>query len=71
MRTNYSVGTIRADRGQKSFKLSLSAFMTKRGAATIAAALFDKIDCAGPLVAIVSGGNVAMDRLAELRAARL
>jgi lytic murein transglycosylase len=37
MRTNYSVGTIRADRGQKSFKLSLSAFMTKRGAATIAA----------------------------------
>jgi membrane-bound lytic murein transglycosylase B len=35
--TTYSVGTIRADRGQKSFKLSLSAFMAKRGAATIVA----------------------------------
>ena len=31
MRSNYSTGTIRADRGQKSFKLSLSAFMAKRG----------------------------------------
>ena len=41
------------------------------GAATIAAALFDRIHCAGPLVAIVSGGNMAMERLAEFRAARL
>jgi len=37
MRSNYSTGTIRADRGQKSFKLSLSAFMAKRGSATIVA----------------------------------
>jgi membrane-bound lytic murein transglycosylase B len=37
LRTTYSAGTIRADRGQKSFKLSLSAFMAKRGAATIVA----------------------------------
>jgi threonine dehydratase len=40
------------------------------GAATIAAALFDRVQCAGPLVAIVSGGNMAMERLAELRASR-
>ncbi len=31
--TKYSTGTIRADRNQKSFKLSLDAFMAKRGAA--------------------------------------
>src|SRR3972149_1083723 len=31
MATNYSVGTIRADRGQKSFKLSLDQFMAKWG----------------------------------------
>ncbi len=31
MDTSYSVGTIRADRGQKSFKLSLNKFMAKRG----------------------------------------
>jgi membrane-bound lytic murein transglycosylase B len=37
MRTSYSVGTIRADRSQKSFKLSLQAFMAKRGAASIVA----------------------------------
>jgi lytic murein transglycosylase len=37
MRTSYSTGTIKADRSQKSFKLSLSAFMAKRGAAAIAA----------------------------------
>jgi lytic murein transglycosylase len=37
MRSNYSTGTIRADRGQKSFKLSLPAFMAKRGASTIVA----------------------------------
>ncbi|MCP4385285.1 MAG: lytic murein transglycosylase [Hyphomicrobiales bacterium] len=35
-RTRYSKSTIRADRGQKSFKLSLNQFMEKRGAATIA-----------------------------------
>jgi lytic murein transglycosylase len=35
--TTYSVPTIRADRGQKSFKLSLKAFMAKRGGPTIAA----------------------------------
>src|ERR1700693_4649049 len=37
MDTTYSVGTIRADRGQHSFKLSLDAFMAKRGAPAIAA----------------------------------
>lgn len=37
MGTGYAAGTIRADRGQKSFKLSLDQFMKKRGAATIAA----------------------------------
>jgi lytic murein transglycosylase len=37
MDTTYSTATIRADRGQKSFKLSLSAFMAKRGAPTIVA----------------------------------
>jgi lytic murein transglycosylase len=37
MGTSYSTGTIRADRGQKSFKLSLSAFMAKRGGPAIAA----------------------------------
>ena len=33
MATNYSTGTIAADRGQHSFKLSLDQFMAKRGAA--------------------------------------
>jgi lytic murein transglycosylase len=37
MDTNYSTGTIRADRGQHSFKLSLDAFMAKRGGPAIAA----------------------------------
>jgi lytic murein transglycosylase len=37
MSTSYSMGTIRADRGQHSFKLSLNAFMAKRGAAGIIA----------------------------------
>ena len=37
MDTTYSVGTIRADRGQHSFKLSLDEFMAKRGAPAIAA----------------------------------
>jgi lytic murein transglycosylase len=35
--TDYSTATIRADRGQKSFKLSLEEFMQKRGAAGIVA----------------------------------
>lgn len=33
--TSYAIATIRADRGQKSFKLGLEAFMKKRGAAGI------------------------------------
>ena len=37
MDTSYSPATIRADRGQHSFKLSLSAFMAKRGAPAIVA----------------------------------
>jgi lytic murein transglycosylase len=37
MSTSYSKGTISADRNQHSFKLSLSAFMAKRGAAGIIA----------------------------------
>lgn len=35
--TSYAKGTIRADRGQHSFKLSLDAFMKKRGATAIIA----------------------------------
>ncbi|VIO71560.1 Membrane-bound lytic murein transglycosylase B [Bradyrhizobium ivorense] len=35
MQTNYASATIAADRGQHSFRLSLEAFMAKRGAATI------------------------------------
>ena len=65
--TNYSVGTIRADRGQHSFKLSLDQFMAKRGGPAIAskgkrlkaqnAGLFNAIERkygvpAGPLIAI-------------------
>lgn len=65
--TSYATGTIRADRNQKSFKLSLAQFMAKRGAATIVsrgrglkkanAALFASIEAkygvpAGPLIAI-------------------
>jgi lytic murein transglycosylase len=67
MNTNYSTGTIRADRGQKSFKLSLDSFMAKRGGPAIAsrgkslkrsnAALFNAIEKRfgvppGPLLAI-------------------
>jgi lytic murein transglycosylase len=37
MATSYSKGTIRADRGQHNFKLSLNAFMAKRGASGIIA----------------------------------
>jgi lytic murein transglycosylase len=64
---HYNVPTIRADRGQHSFKLSLDAFMRKRGSAGIVsrgrsmlksnAALFDSIErrfgvSPGPLIAI-------------------
>jgi membrane-bound lytic murein transglycosylase B len=67
MGTSYSSGSIAADRSQKSFKLSLDAFMAKRGGAAIAAkgkslkaanaALFASIEKrfgvpAGPLIAI-------------------
>lgn len=67
MATKYSTGTIAADRGQHSFKLSLDQFMAKRGANAIAsrgrsmkagnAALFSSIEKrfgvpAGPLIAI-------------------
>ncbi|MGE3832176.1 MAG: lytic transglycosylase domain-containing protein [Parvibaculaceae bacterium] len=37
MDTSYSTATIRADRGQKSFKLGLDAFLAKRGAPAIVA----------------------------------
>lgn len=64
---SYNTATIRADRGQKSFKLSFNQFMQKRGGATIIsrgksmkknnAALFARIEQrygvpAGPLIAI-------------------
>ena len=67
MQTNYASATISADRGQKSFRLSLSQFLAKRGASTIVArgrslkksqaALFASIQQrygvpAGPLIAI-------------------
>lgn len=37
------------------------------GAATVAAALAGMVNVAGPLVAIVSGGNIGLDKLEELR----
>ncbi|MFG3597721.1 lytic transglycosylase domain-containing protein [Bradyrhizobium sp. RDI18] len=37
MATNYAQATINADRGQRSFKLSLDQFLAKRGATTIVA----------------------------------
>jgi membrane-bound lytic murein transglycosylase B len=67
MQTNYASATIAADRGQRSFGLSLEAFMAKRGAAAIVArgrslkqsqgALFSSIQARygvppGPLIAI-------------------
>ena len=67
MGTSYANATIKADRNQKSFKLSLKEFLAKRGAAGIAAkgrslmksnaALFAKIEKRfgvppGPLLAI-------------------
>lgn len=67
MGTSYATATIKADRNQHSFKLSLKQFMAKRGAPTIVAqgkrmkaanlALFASIEKkygvpAGPLIAI-------------------
>ncbi len=67
MATNYAQATINADRGQRSFNLSLDAFLAKRGATTIVsrgrqlknsqAALFSSIQSRygvppGPLLAI-------------------
>src|SRR3979411_1306976 len=67
MATNYAQATINADRGQRSFNLSLDAFLAKRGAATIVSrgramkqsqgALFASIQARygvppGPLIAI-------------------
>jgi membrane-bound lytic murein transglycosylase B len=67
MATNYASATIAADRGQRSFGLSLDAFLAKRGAATTVsrgralkhsqAALFASIQARygvppGPLIAI-------------------
>lgn len=67
LNTHYSTATIGADRGQKSFKLSLDQFMKKRGASTIVtrgrqlkisqAALFSSLERRygvppGPLLAI-------------------
>src|SRR4051795_3072834 len=37
MATNYAQATINADRGQRSFNLSLDQFLAKRGGATIVA----------------------------------
>jgi membrane-bound lytic murein transglycosylase B len=37
MQTNYATATIAADRGQRSFSLSLEQFLAKRGASTIVA----------------------------------
>jgi threonine dehydratase len=37
------------------------------GAATVAAALTAKPRLRGPVVAVVSGGNIGMDKLEELR----
>src|ERR1700759_3105953 len=67
MGTTYAQATINADRSLRSFKLSLDAFLVKRGAAAIVArgktlkrsqaALFSSIEArygvpAGPLIAI-------------------
>ncbi|MDP4023497.1 lytic transglycosylase domain-containing protein [Methylobacterium sp. NEAU 140] len=67
MNTTYSTATISADRGQKSFRLSLDQFLAKRGGPAIVsrgralkrsqAALFDQIEQRygvppGPLLAI-------------------
>ena len=67
MQANYATATIAADRGQRSFGLSLDQFLAKRGASTVVsrgrslkqsqAALFASIEQrygvpAGPLIAI-------------------
>jgi membrane-bound lytic murein transglycosylase B len=67
MKTNYATATIAADRGQRSFRLSLDQFLAKRGGSAIVArgralkqthaALFDSIEQRygvppGPLLAI-------------------
>ncbi len=72
MQTNYASATIAADRGQRSFALSLDAFMAKRGAAAIVArgrslkqsqaAMFASIQQRygvppGPLIAIWGHGD--------------
>ena len=49
---SYSKATIRADRGQKSFKLTLDEFMRKRGAATIVSRGKKLKAQNGPLIAI-------------------
>ncbi len=49
--TTYSTGTITADRSQKNFKLSLGAFMQKRGAAGIIARGKSLKKANGPLFA--------------------
>lgn len=41
------------------------------GAATVAAALAGTVDAAGPIVAIVSGGNISLEKLDELARLRL
>ncbi len=40
------------------------------GAATVAAALADLVTGSGPTIAIVSGGNIGLDKLEELRKQR-
>jgi threonine dehydratase len=40
------------------------------GAATVAAVLSGRVAIDGPIVAIVSGGNIDMDRLDEFRRTR-
>ena len=72
MATNYATATIRADRGQRSFRLSLDQFLAKRGGPAIVsrgralkqshAALFGSIEQRygvppGPLLAIWGHGN--------------
>ena len=48
----------------------VSVLTEPSGAATVAAALAGAAQVEGPVVAIVSGGNVTMERLEELRKER-
>ena len=81
MTTNYSTATIAADRGQRSFSLSLNQFLAKRGGSTIVArgralkqsnaALFTSIQQRfgvppGPVLAIWGWRRVSEGR-AEIR----